>query len=329
MKKLVISVYSRLDEREVKQLLNYLEKYKQIELYPTNNLFNINYYFKGIGLFLTDGYYYKYKIIKNTSKLKKIELQGLNEISAIAFLRTYLKISQRIVVTHYRNPMNVSGTYFSVRVYPVSRTFFELLNHIRDKPCRFLQTLEYDNLLWLFSGIIEGDGYIGKNYLSISYKESTEKGKIIECILKTLEKRGMITLKKYYGYPKYEHVFTLNNGFYADFLSHLIYINKKLYRLINIAKNKTLRQCKLEDEDLGIIDRYFKSSYIDHRRSEKRSPILVIYLETNPLTIKLPGAIIRKDNRIMLKISSSCAVKLLSVVKNDKLRKTINDYLSQ
>ncbi len=320
------------EDNDVNLILENAKREGKIKIYLNNSLpYCLNYYFKGIGIFLTDGYYYKYKIVKNKEKVTKIEILGLKSSSAKAFLKTFLNISRVIEIKIRKSTLNRNHLiYFDLKIYPKNRKFFKILENILKNTCKYLESLNIHHLIWLFAGVLEGDGYVSRNYLAVSYNQNSEKGKIIHCLLKILHSKGIIQVSKYYGSPKYEHIFFIKNLDYLDYLSKIVNIDYKAKILrTHYISGLIKRTCKLTKKDIVIIDRYLKSAYIDYRRSEKRSPIIVVYLEKNTLTLSIPSSIARNDNRVMIKIPSSCIDTIKQHTRSNKLKNIIFNYLNQ
>ncbi len=94
-------------------------------------------------------------------------------------------------------------------------------------------------LLYLISGIFEGDGSIRvkNNYfhITISYKKDSLKGLIVDSILKELSKRGIVSLGSYNNYERtIRHKGTKKEFFL--FLANNVYHPKKRKLLIKFVK---------------------------------------------------------------------------------------------
>lgn len=242
--------------------------------------------------------------------------------TAKSILKTFTPISHKL---HVDSIINNYKKYYRIRLYPHFLFYKYLYNIIYSKiRTNYLRSLEPHHKVWLLSGIIDGDGYVGRKYISISYKKNSIKGKIIEDILSSLEKNNIIHLGTYYEAPKYERLFTVNER-WITLLSYAIFIQYKHKRMTEIATNKIRsRICRL-NKYFNIIINNLIGFYVDKRKGS-RSPILVLYLKLTPQVLEIPGLIKRKDGRGMLKVSRKCLVefknyknityKLLNLIEN-------------
>ncbi|MCE4619966.1 MAG: hypothetical protein F7C33_02980, partial [Desulfurococcales archaeon] len=149
-----------------------LEKalHTKVEIINKNIIFNNKLYliFKSIGLFITDGYFSE--IYNNFSYKKQIYFSGLTKETAKSILKTFTPISHKLYVDSI---INNYKKYYRIRLYPHFLFYKYLYNIIYNKiRTRFLRSVEPHHKVWLLSGIIDGDGYIGKKYISISYKKN-------------------------------------------------------------------------------------------------------------------------------------------------------------
>ncbi len=101
--------------------------------------------------------------------------------------------------------------------------------------------------------------------------------------------------------------------------------------MFELANNKLKNSiCKLTyylDKILNNMIGY----YIDKRKGN-RSPILVIYLRLTPEVVMIPGLIIRRDKRGMLKIPRKCLIEFIRYIekiRNLKLYEIIEKILHE
>jgi len=327
----IIITESNIDkfDKIVAPLFEHYELKTPITIIPKIYNLRINFLLKAIGLFLSDGYFSK---VLKYNKTRILNFRGVTKDTAYAIVKTNLPISEKIYVKNMINRFNMA-IYLDVKVVVKTELLLLYVRSLLDNTMRrkFLNSLDDHHLMWLFSGLIDGDGFIGSKYMSISFKRETIKGKIIEEILKILSERGIITLGSYYGKPRYEQVFSIPLP-YARIFSNMLFIQYKREKMINRVRNKISQElCKLTGYE-DVLARNLRSCYIDYRRNVRRSPILVMYLNLNNETLKIPGVIVRADKRAMIKIPVKCNSLLINLLKynlinNPKDRNIINKFI--
>lgn len=278
-----------------------------------------NFILKAIGLFLSDGYFSKVLKYKNT---RILNFRGVTKDTAYAIIKTNLPISEKIYIRNMINKFNMT-IYLDIKINIKTELFVLYIRSLLDNTMRgkFLNSLDDLHLMWLFSGLIDGDGFIGNKYMSISFKKETTKGEIIEEILRTLSKRGIIILNKYYGKPRYEQIFSIPLP-YTQIFSNMLFIPYKREKMIRRAGNKISQElCRLIGYE-KVLARNLRSCYIDYRNNVRKSPILVMYLNLNDETLKIPGVIVRADKRAMIKIPVKCNPVLINLLKYNLIKKS-------
>jgi len=287
------------------------------------------YLYKLQGLIISDGDFAKY--VK--SPKKAISFRGLTAETARTIIATVINIAELIEVRLSRqNTLKYGKRYFTVKVLlktVYSKKIRDYINDLMMNSRHFMDSLSMKEKAALLAGLLDGDGYVGREggYVSISYSENTVKGKIIRQVLDFLDERGYIRKGKYRGKPHYEQVIKFNDQKFMYNVINMVFHERRRKRLAKYYVDRLrVYECKYSIKELKQLLEKASSAYIDYRISEGRNAaVLVLYIYT-----------IRGGRRIRkpVKISSKCKENIARILKagniavNNVVAETIKRYLN-
>lgn len=305
------------------------------------------YLWKGLGLILCDG---------NFSALVKdyrtITFRGVTKCTAIAVMMTFLPLCAYLRVR--RHPQSTgSKDYFNISI--LSKGIFRkrknliiqlLKSLIQHK--NLLNNLDRDYLSALFAGIIDGDGYVGKEgkYLAVTMARGEIKGDTIYSILTYLKRKGFIELGTYRKKPSYEITFKFLNRDFAENCLKLVFHPIREARLARYLRNYAKNyECSFTAEELRLIIMAAHSAYIQKRKAPRKSKVLIMYLTEEALgkiehiwlnNFKPKPKPIKNRNRIVVKISEKCKHTLKDALsdflnspnRDSKVISTIREFIT-
>jgi len=295
-------------------------------------------FWKIIGLLITDGQF------KQTLREKKAVLNftSLSFNTAIAVVKTLLQLDKDIVISiKVKLRKDMRRLMYIVRllirksnrdIYNVRNKIFIYINELLRDPEFVLSNLDKNELCAFFSGLIDGDGHVGKAYTTISYDLKTLKGLLVHRILDYFHNHGFIRIYKY-DPKKREMFFTFADYDFLYRCQKMIYHprrRRKLeYYLINYSKNYV---CGFSTEELKQLLITTKSAYIDYRKPPRTSRVLVLYIDKDDFnkvkhiwsTEKFRPRPIVNNNRIMIKLTAKCLEELSNIMKNIEFQKKLD-----
>ena len=337
----------------VKELLSNLNENDHIILSHKLNLSpNLKrlHFWKTVGLLITDGEF-SYTLRKNKAILL---FTGLALDTAIAIVKTLLQLSDEIIIKVLVKRRKVKQTlYYRVRVLlrksskeisSIRKDMYLYIRKLLQDPVSVLSRLDKDELCALFAGIIDGDGHIGKSYISVSYEIKTLKGRLIHRILDYLHNNGYIKASEYTP-KKRERFFTIKNYSFLTRLQRLVYHPSRHRKLklyfSNYSKNYI---CGFSIEELRQLLSIAKSVYIDFRKPPRTSKVLVVYIGKDDfvkvkhiwLNAEFKPKPIINNKRIMIKLTTKCSEELSKILEietvqqgiKSKIMSSIRDYLT-
>jgi len=277
------------------------------------------YLWKSIGLVLCDG---------NLSALiggyKTITFRGITKETSIAVIMTFLPLRAYLRVRIYPQSRE-KKRYFGISVlskgtFRKQRNSLLQLLHALVSQQFDLRNLDSTYISALLAGLIDGDGYVGKEgkYLAVSVaKGESVKGSTIYSILTHAEERGYIVLGTYRGKPNYEVSFRfLKIDFARDCLELVFHPTRRarLQRyLLNWVKNY---ECGFTVGELQRLITAASSAYIQRRKEPRRSKVLVLYLQREAFDkvrtlwlsehSELKPRPIVSHKRVIIKIAEKC-----------------------
>ncbi len=285
--------------------------------------------YKFQGLIISDGDFARY--VKSSKKT--ISFRGLTAETARTIIATVINIAELIEVKLSRqNTLKYGKRYFTVKVLLKTAHSKKIRDHINDlmiNARHFINSLSMMEKAALLAGLLDGDGYIGKEggYVSISYSEDTMKGKIIRQILDSLDEQGYIRKGKYRGKPHYEQVIRFNDQKFMHSVINMVFHGRKRKRFAKYYMDYLrVYECRYTVKELKQLLEKASSAYIDYRISEGRNAaVLVLYIYT-----------IRGDRRIRkpIKIPSKCKENIARILKarniavNNVVAETVKRYLN-
>ena len=294
-------------------------------------------FWKTIGLLITDGLF-SLTLRKNKAVLA---FTSLAIDTAIAVTKTLLQLSDKIAVKVKVKRRKAEQTLcYNVRVLlrkssrdinGIRKDMYLYIIRMLQDPVSILSKLDEDELCALFSGIIDGDGHIGKSYISISYGMKTLKGRLIHKILDYLNDNGYIKIGRY-APKKRERFFTIKNYSFLKKCQELVYHPLRRRRLksylLNYSKNYI---CGFSIEELKQLLSVTNSVYIDYRKPPRTSKVLVLYIRKDDFAkvkhIWLNGAFkpkpIINNKRIMIKLTTKCSEELSKILQNKAIQQEI------
>jgi hypothetical protein len=294
-------------------------------------------FWKTIGLLITDGQF-SLTLRKNRAILAFVCL-ALD--TAIAVAKTLLQLSNEITIKVGVKRRKVEQTLcYYVRVmlresprniYDIRKEMYLYIKRLLQDPVSVLSGLNEDELSALFSGIIDGDGHIGKSYIAVSYEIKTLKGQLIHRILNYLRDKGYIKAGEYTP-KKRERFFTATNYSFLKKCQRLVYHPLRRRRLksylLNYSKNYV---CGFSIEELKQLLSIANSAYIDLRKPPRTSKVLVLYIKKKDFAkvkhtwfneMYKPKPIVN-DKRIMIKLTTKCSEELFKIMQDKEAQQMI------
>ncbi len=299
---------------------------------------------KALGLILTDG---------NLSALLKgyrtIVFRGVNESSVQSISKTFLQLGSCIRIRNYSPNVEKFGVpSFQVSVLskgsfrPLKEELIKLLKSVFESPLSLFSRLSTRASAAFLAGILDGDGYVGKEkrYISIALKRSSNKGRIIHEFLRYVEAVGLISVGKYTGPPKYEVVITFPSIDYARLVSEYVYHPLKRERFLRYLRNvERSRYCGTSIEQYKAILIHASYGYL---MKKGNSAILVLYIPVRQAKKGLrsitSGGILPKPlvagGRLMIKVPKKCIPNLAKALEqsdtnrvNEKIAEVVKTYI--
>lgn len=321
-----------LDKELIDDILESVRKNNVLTLFYDDNHelgphLMARYLWKSIGLILCDG---------NLSALiggyKTITFRGVTKETSIAVIMTFLPLRAYLRVRIYPQG-GEKRRYFGISVlskgaFRKQRDSLLQLLHALVSQQFDLRNLDSTYISALLAGLIDGDGYVGKEgkYLAVSVaKGESVKGRTIYSILVHAEQRGYIVLGTYRGKPSYEVSFRFLKMDFARNCLELVFHPLRRARLqrylLNWAKNY---ECGFTVEELQRLITAASSAYIQQRKEPRRSKVLVLYLQREAFDkvrtlwfggqSELKPRPIVSHNRVMVKIAEKCRDSLREAI---------------
>jgi len=328
------------------RLLDTLENSRSIRITlscysPISHNLDKAYVWKCLGLTISDG---------NFSALlkgyKTISFRGVTKYTAYSIIRSFLLLYAPINVRLMKNKARKEKYFYlsiSSKRGNLVNYLLDILKRLVDNPRLLLCDLNLECLAALFSGLMDGDGYISEEtgYQSISYKRDSRKGFVVSVILEYLSSKGLIKSMRYYGKPKYEHVFRFTNPKFLELCLKYIYHPLRSQRLFRYFKNYVRNySCSFTIDELKIILGKASSAYIDWRR-DRRSKVLVVYIDRSDFDVikhlwlnnsYKPKPIIL-NHRVLIKITEKCTRELTILLNkcpeeiNERALEKVKEYI--
>ncbi len=321
-----------LDKELISDILESIQKNNAPTLFYDDNHklsphLMARYLWKSIGLILCDG---------NLSALiggyKTITFRGVTKETSIAVIMTFLPLRAYLRVRIYPQSRG-KKRYFSISVlskgiFHKQRDSLLQLLHVLVSRQFDLHGLDSTYISALLAGLIDGDGYVGKEgkYLAVSVaKGGSVKGRTIYSILTHTEQRGYIVLGTYRGKPNYEVSFRFLKMDFARNCLELVFHPIRRARLqrylLNWAKNY---ECGFTVGELQRLITTASSAYIQRRKEPRRSKVLILYLQREAFDrvrtlwlgehSELKPKPIVSHKRVMVKITEKCRDSLREAI---------------
>ena len=281
------------------------------------------------GLIISDGDFSRY--VKSSKRT--ISFRGLTAETARMIIATVINVAELIEVRLSRqNMLKYGKRYFTVKVLlktSYSKKIRDHINNLMMNARHFINSLSMKEKAALLAGLLDGDGYVGKEggYVSISYSENTVKGKIIKQILDSLDEREYIRKGKYRGKPHYEQVIRFNNQKFMYNVINMVFHERRRKRLMKYYMDYLrVYECRYSVKELKQLLEKASSAYIDHRISEGRNAaVLVLYIYT-----VRDGRRIRKPIKIPSKCKENMAriLNARNIAINNAVAETVKRYLN-
>ncbi len=324
----------------VKKLLSNLNENDHIVF---SHKFNLDpyikrlHFWKTLGLLVTDGEF------RLTLRKKKATLffSGLALNTSIAVVKTLLQLSDQIiikVIVKRRKPKQT--LFYKVRVLirksskyidDIRRDMYLHIRKMLQDPVSILSRLDEDELCALFAGIIDGDGHIGKSYISVSYEIKTLKGQLIHRILDYLQYKGYVKTGKYVP-KKRERFLTITSYNFLKKCQRLVYHPSRRRRLKSYLSNYSKNYiCGFSIDELKQLLSIANSAYVDFRKPPRTSKVLVLYIRKDDfekikhiwLNSNFKPKPIINNKRIMIKLTTKCSEELSKILQSKSIQQEI------
>ncbi len=298
-------------------------------------------FWKTIGLLITDGEF-SLTLKKNKAVLV---FTSLALDTAIAVAKTLLQLSDKITIkvkVRYRKVERTLFYYVRVLLRQSSRDINNIrkdmylyIKRMLQDPVSVLLRLDEDGLCSLFSGIMDGDGHIGKSYISISYEIKTLKGQLIHRILDYLQYKRYVKTGKY-DPKKRERFLTITNYNFLKKCQRLVYHPSRRRRLESYLSNYSKNYiCGFSIDELKQLLSITNSVYIDFRKPPRTSKVLVLYIRKDDfekiehiwLNSNFKPKPIINNKRIMIKLTTKCSEELSKILQIKEIQQTIKSKI--